>query len=94
MQGPSEMGASGKLADWDRIADLPKISVPTLAIGAGYDTMEPAQMEKIAADVQNGRYLFCPNGSHMSIYDDQEIYMAGVIQFLLDVDAGRFAGKL
>jgi proline iminopeptidase len=91
MQGPSEMGASGKLANWDRIADLPKISVPTLAIGAGYDTMEPAQMEKIAADVKQGRYLFCPKGSHMSIYDDQEVYMAGVIQFLLDVDSGRFA---
>jgi len=91
MQGPSEMGASGKLADWDRIADLPKINVPTLAIGAGYDTMEPAQMEKIAANVKQGRYLFCPKGSHMSIYDDQEIYMAGVIQFLLDVDAGGFS---
>ncbi len=91
MQGPSEMGASGKLADWDRIADLPKITVPTLAIGAGHDTMEPAQMEKIAANVKQGRYLFCPQGSHMSMYDDQEVYMAGVIQFLLDVDAGRFA---
>ena len=42
MQGPSEMGASGKLLNWDRTADLPKITVPTLAIGARYDTMEPA----------------------------------------------------
>src|SRR5215813_4216172 len=48
MQGPSEMGASGKLVAWDRTADLPKITVPTLAIGARYDTMEPAQMQKIA----------------------------------------------
>jgi proline iminopeptidase len=90
MQGPSEMGASGKLADWDRTADLPKISVPTLSIGARYDTMEPAQMEKIARDVKKGRYLFCPNGSHLAIYDDQPVYMAGILQFLLDVDSGRF----
>lgn len=90
MQGPSEMGASGKLADWDRTADLPKISVPTLSIGARYDTMEPAQMEKIAGDVKKGRYLFCPNGSHLAIYDDQTVYMAGIIQFLFDVDSGRF----
>lgn len=90
MQGPSEMGASGKLADWDRSADLPKISVPTLSIGARYDTMEPAEMEKIAKDVKKGRYLFCPNGSHLAIYDDQTVYMAGIIQFLLDVDSGRF----
>jgi len=30
MQGPSEMGASGKLEKWDRTADLGKITVPTL----------------------------------------------------------------
>ena len=47
-------------------------------------------MEKIAKDVKKGRYLFCPNGSHLAIYDDQKVYMAGVIQFILDVDSGRF----
>lgn len=90
MQGPSEMGASGKLADWDRTADLPKIAVPTLSIGARYDTMEPAEMEKIAKGVKRGRYLFCPNGSHLAIYDDQKVYMAGLTQFIRDVDSGRF----
>jgi proline iminopeptidase len=90
MQGPSEMGASGKLERWDRTADLAKITVPTLAIGARYDTMEPAQMERIAHGVKRGRYLYCPNGSHLALYDDQKIYMAGVIHFILDVDAGRF----
>jgi proline iminopeptidase len=90
MQGPSELGASGKLVNWDRTADLGKIAVPTLAIGARYDTMEPAQMERIAKSVQKGRYLFCPNGSHLAIYDDQKIYMAGIIEFIGDVDAGRF----
>jgi proline iminopeptidase len=90
MQGPSEMGASGKLVDWDRTADLPKITVPTLSIGARYDTMEPAQMEKIAQSVKKGRYLYCPKGSHLAIYDDQQTYMAGLTRFILDVDAGRF----
>jgi proline iminopeptidase len=90
MQGPSEMGAGGKLAQWDRTADLPRITVPTLAIGARYDTMEPAQMEGIAKSVRNGRYLYCPNGSHLALYDDQKIYMAGVIKFVRDVDSGHF----
>ena len=90
LQGPSEMGASGKLLKWDRTADLSKITVPTLAIGARYDTMEAAQMQKIARSVRKGRYLFCPNGGHFALYDDQKIYMNGVIQFLRDVDAGRF----
>lgn len=86
MQGPSEMGASGKLVDWDRTADLPKITVPTLSIGARFDTMDPAQMEMLARKVKQGRYLFCPKGSHLSIYDEQEVYMAGILQFLNDVD--------
>ena len=90
MQGPSELGASGKLVNWDRTLDLRKIAVPTLVIGARYDTMEPAHMEKMASQVQKGRYLFCPNGSHLAIYDDQKVYMEGVIQFVGDVDAGRF----
>jgi len=90
MQGPSEMGASGKLENWDRTADLHRIAVPTLAIGARYDTMEPAQMQRIATSVIHGRYLFCPQGSHMALYDDQQVYMRGLIKFLKDVDAGRF----
>jgi proline iminopeptidase len=89
MQGPSELGASGTLANWDRTADLGKITVPTLVIGARYDTMDPAHMEMMSKKVQKGRYLFCPNGSHMAMYDDQLTYMNGVTTFLKDVDAGR-----
>jgi proline iminopeptidase len=90
MQGPSELGASGKLADWDRTADLGRIAVPTLVIGARYDTMDPAHMESMAAKVQKGRYLHCPNGSHLAIYDDQKVYVEGIIDFVGDLDAGRF----
>lgn len=90
MQGPSELGLSGKLLNWDRTNDLSQIAVPTLVIGAKYDTMDPAHMEMISKKVQKGRYLFCPNGSHMAMYDDQKVYVSGVTQFLLDVDSGRF----
>ena len=90
MQGPSEMGVSGILEKWDRTADLKRISVPTLIIGARYDTMDPKHMEWMAGQVQHGRYLYCPQGSHLSIYDDQKTYMDGVARFLDDVDAGRF----
>jgi proline iminopeptidase len=90
MQGPSELGASGILGPWDRTADLGRIEVPTLVIGAAHDTMDPAHMEMMAASVQNGRYLHCPNGSHMAMYDDQETYFDGVVRFLIDVDDGVF----
>jgi proline iminopeptidase len=89
LQGPSELGASGKLVNWDRTMDLGKVAVPTLVIGARFDTMDPAHMETMASRAQKGRYLYCPDGSHMAMYDDQKVYVEGVIQFILDVDAGR-----
>ncbi len=95
MQGPSEFGLRGNasLLNWDRKADLSSIRVPTLSIGAQYDTMDPEHMEWISKEVQRGRYLYCENGSHLSQYDDQKTYFKGLIQFLKDVDQGMFDSK-
>jgi proline iminopeptidase len=89
MQGPSELGASGKLEHWDRTADLPAITVPTLVIGAQHDTMDPKQLEWMAGQVADGRYLHCPNGSHLAQYDDQQVYMDGLVGFIRDTAARR-----
>jgi proline iminopeptidase len=87
MQGPSELGisADAKLAHWDRFADLASIEVPTLVIGARHDTMDPAHMEQMAAALPQGRYLYCPDGSHLAMYDDQQVYFAGLVDFLHSV---------
>jgi pimeloyl-ACP methyl ester carboxylesterase len=71
---------------------LREIAVPTLVIGAQHDTMDPAHMAWMAGATQRGRYLHCPEGSHMAMYDDQERYVRGLIDFIHDVDAGRFEG--
>ncbi|MBW0162623.1 MAG: proline iminopeptidase-family hydrolase [Sediminibacterium sp. Gen4] len=89
MQGPSEFKVGGRLLTWDRKADLPKITVPTLTVGAKYDTMDPAHMEWMSKQVQNGKYLYCPNGSHLSMWDDQQVFMDGVIKFIKETDAGK-----
>lgn len=89
MQGPSELGMSGTLLDWDRTGDLHRITVPTLVIGARHDTMDPAHMEAMAARFPNGRYLSCPDGSHLAMYDDQETYFGGLVDFLAGLDGGR-----
>jgi proline iminopeptidase len=92
MQGPSEFGVKGDatLKDWDVKDRLKTISVPTLSIGATYDTMDPKQMEWLANEVQKGRFLLCPNGSHLSQYDDQKNFFEGLIDFIKDVDKGEF----
>ena len=66
----------GQARPLDRVADLQRVEVPTLVIGARYDTMDPAHMEMIAGLLPHGRYLFRPKGSHLAIYDDQETYFA------------------
>lgn len=88
MQGPSELGisADAKLAHWDRTADLAAIEVPSLVIGARYDTMDPAHMEMMAQRLPRGQYLYCPQGSHLAMYDDQETYFDGLIRFLRELD--------
>ncbi len=93
MQGPSEFGVGGRLANWDIKARLPEIKVPTLTVGAKFDTMDPEHMKWISTQVQQGRYLYCPNGSHLCMWDDQPHFFPGVIQFIKDVDEGNFKGE-
>ena len=90
MQGPSEFKVGGRLLTWDIKSQLKNITVPTLAIGAKYDTMDPKAMEEMSKMVAKGRFLYCPNGSHLCFWDDQQNYFTGVNQFIHDVDSGKF----
>jgi proline iminopeptidase len=74
--------------NWDRTADLGKITVPTLVIGARYDTMDPKHMEWMSKAVKNGHYLYSASGSHLAMYDDQKVYLSGLIDFPEKVSAG------
>nr|MCU0400928.1 proline iminopeptidase-family hydrolase [Algoriphagus sp.] len=68
MQGYSEFGITpgASLKGWDIKNQLKKITVPTLVVGATHDTMDPKHMEWMSKEVANGRFLLCPNGSHLS----------------------------
>lgn len=89
MQGPSEFGIGGRLANWDIKAQLPKITVPVLTVGAKFDTMDPEHMKWMSTQMRQGHYLFCPEGSHLSMWDDQQHFFPGVINFIRDVDEGK-----
>ncbi len=93
MQGPSEFKTGGRLLTWDRTAHLSKIKVPTLTIGARFDTMDPEHMKMMSKKVQHGEYLYCANGSHLSMWDDQQTYIDGIIKFIRKVDEGGFNAK-
>ncbi len=82
MQGPSEFGISGRLENWDVSKQLSAILVPTLVIGAQHDTMDPEHMKWMSTQFKNGTYLYCEKGSHMAMYDDQETYFKGLINYI------------
>ncbi len=88
MQGYSEFGITpgASLEGWDVKDQLKNITVPTLVIGGTHDTMDPKHMEWMSQEVANGRFLLCPNGSHLSQYDDPEHFFPGLISFLNEVD--------
>jgi proline iminopeptidase len=54
--------------------------------------MDPAHMEMMAGRLPQGRYLYCPDGSHMAMYDDQAVYFAGLVDFLHSLQ-GQVAGS-
>ncbi len=89
MQGPSEFGIRGNasLLNWDRRQDLAKVTIPVLTIGGQYDTMDPEHMRQIAEEFPDGSHVHCPTGSHMSFYDDQKTYFAGVIDWINEVES-------
>jgi len=91
MQGPSEFGITDEasLKDWDISDRLKDIEVPTLMLGAIHDTMDPKYMEWMATEVQNGRSI-TTNGSHLSQFDDPDIYFSALVKFIKDVDLKEF----
>ena len=90
MQGPNEFVVTGTFKDWDRWKDLPKIETPTLLIGATHDEMNPDDIRRMGKLIPHARVTICPNGSHMSMWDDQEVYFQALLGFFRDVEAGRF----
>jgi proline iminopeptidase len=48
--------------------------------------MDPEHMKWVASQIKDARFLLCPNGSHLSNFDDQETYFSGLIKFIKDVD--------
>ena len=44
--------------------------------------MDPEAMRAIADSVQNGTFLYCSEGGHMTMYDDADTYYNGIIDFL------------
>ena len=87
MQGPSELGIGGsKLRDWDRTADLDKIDVPALVIGAEHDTMDPRHMEMDGRRSRAAATCTARTAATWPCTTTRQAYLAGLIDFLLGLE--------
>jgi proline iminopeptidase len=82
MQGKNEWVVTGNLKDWERWDRLHEIKVRTLTIGSQYDEMDPEDLKRMASILPAASYAFCPAGSHMCMWDDQEAYFRQLLGFL------------
>jgi proline iminopeptidase len=85
MQGKSEFLVTGNLKSWERWDRLQEIKVKALTIGARYDEMDPDDMKKMATLMPNASAAYCPEGSHMCMWDDQKRYFEQLLPFLKSV---------
>jgi proline iminopeptidase len=90
MQGVDEFHLTGNMKNWEFWDKLPAIKVPTLVIGGRYDEMNPESLIREGYLIPNSRTYICPQGSHFSMYDDQQHYFHSVVSFLKQVDKGTF----
>ncbi len=86
IHGPNEFVATGPAKDWNRWNDLQHINVPTLLIVGRYDTMRVQDVQKMGRLIPNSRVLVCENGSHLCMYDDQQAYFHGLLEFVKTIE--------
>jgi proline iminopeptidase len=89
MQGPSGLGASGRLVNWDRCNDLARINLPILGIGARHDTMDLAYMTKMAVKLPHGDFLYLPESGQAVRWDEPDRCFEGLTRFLKSVPWGQ-----
>jgi proline iminopeptidase len=83
MQGPSEFTVTGNFKTWDRWADLPRITMPTLLLVGRHDTMSVEDIERMGTLIPDAQVVVCEKGSHLAMYDDQEKYFSALVPFVL-----------
>ena len=87
MWGPNEFTVTGTLKEWDVIARLGEIEVPTLITSGEHDECTPALVEPLHAGIAGSEWVLFEGCSHTSYLEEPERYLATVGDFLERVEA-------
>ena len=82
MQGPNEFLYIGNLKDWNRVPDLPRITVPVLITCGEHDELTPACALRMKLNLPNAELHVIDNASHMPFYENPGAYYPVLHDFL------------
>ena len=86
MWGPSEAYATGTLKDWSLLDRLSKITQTTLLLSGRHDEATPAQISLAHQGINGSKWIIFENSSHAANFEEPELYLNTVEQFLKDQD--------
>jgi proline iminopeptidase len=82
MFGPHFFNCSGSLRDWDRLADLSRIAVPTLVTTSEWDYLLPEYARLVHEHLPQSELVVFRNSGHMPFWDAADRYHPAVLGFL------------
>ena len=82
MQGPNEFLYTGNLKDWNRLADMARITCPALITVGQHDELTPACSLKMKNALPNAELKVFPNSSHMPFFEEPEVFFPALLDFL------------
>jgi proline iminopeptidase len=82
MNGPNEFTITGVIKDWDRRADLGRISVPTYITTGEFDEVTLDCHQTIRRGIPGSRLEIFPGCSHMTMNEQPVRYVAALRRFL------------
>lgn len=80
--GLKEFDITGNVRNWSIEHKMANLEIPILFLSAKYDTVNPRDIIKMSEYIQSSSVFICPNGSHLSMYDDRKNYFGAINSWL------------
>ena len=82
MWGPNEFTVTGTLKEWDVIARLGELDVPTLITSGRHDECTPVLVQPLAEGIPGAEWALFEESAHMPYLEEPELYLEVVGAFL------------
>ena len=82
IQGANEFVFTGNLKNWNRVADLPRITAPVLITVGQHDVLTPACAMRMRDALPDAELKVFANSSHLPFFEEPELFFPALLDFL------------